>query len=91
MNNVVALGIVEYAELEKEEVQYNWNDGSNFHFMNLKTFEEISLSKEDCVDWEFLSDGLEVKLQKFRDQVIGVELPKVCEFVVHTTDVQKTR
>jgi elongation factor P len=81
---------VEYADMERDEVQYSWNDGTTFHFMNSKTFETISLSKEDCTDWEFLTEGLEVKVQKFKDQVIGVELPKVCEFEVLSTNVQKT-
>lgn len=83
--------VVEFADMERDEVQYSWNDGTTFHFMNSKTFETISLSKEDCTDWEFLTEGLEVKVQKFKDQVIGVELPKVCEFEVLSTNVQKTR
>lgn len=82
---------VEFADLEKEEVQYSWSDGETFHFMNTKTYEQVSLSKEDVTDHEFLTEGIEVKVQKFRDQVIGVEMPKVAEFQVLTTDPTKTR
>eukprot|EP01039_Chlorochromonas_danica_P014621 gene14621-17096_t len=81
---------VEYAEMEKEDVQYNWNDGSNFYFMNLSTFEEFSLPKEECPDWEFFSEGQEVTMRKFKDEVISVSLPKVCEFTVLTIDETRT-
>lgn len=72
-------------------MQYNWNDGSNFYFMNLSTFEEFSLPKEECPDWEFFSEGQEVTMRKFKDEVISVSLPKVCEFTVLTIDETRTR
>jgi elongation factor P len=84
--------VVELAELEREVCQYSWSDGSMFSFLHSTTFEEIQLSKEDIgTDCEFLVEGQEVKVAKFREKIIGVELPKTYEYEVLSIDPQKTR
>lgn len=82
---------VTFAELEKEVFQYSWNDGSNYSFMNTSTFEEVQVTKEDIEFAEFLVEGQEVKLLKFRERIIGVELPNTFEYEVVSIDEQKTR
>jgi hypothetical protein len=86
-----SLHSVEYANLEKDTASYSWTDGKTFHFMIAETFEDVEIAKDDIVDAEFLTEGLEVKLQKFKDQIIGVELPKTQVYEVLSVDPTKTR
>lgn len=59
--------------------------------MNSRTFEEVQVAKDDIELWEFLVEGQEVKLLKFREKVIGVELPNTFEYEVMTIDETKSR
>jgi len=82
--------MVEHADLEKEAVQYSWSDGQDFIFMN-SLFEEVRLSKESVdKQGQFLLEGQEVKLLKFKDAVIGLELPTICEYTVESLDESKS-
>ena len=71
---------VEPAEVTNKKVQYLYNDGEDFHFMDPETFEQFQLSKE----------AEELNLQFFDGKVINVELPKnVWLKVVYTENVVK--
>ena len=76
--------MVELAELEKEPVEFSWYDDStsSLVFMNMSSFEERRVSREDVESADFLREGQAVKLLRFRDRVIGVELPDTIECTV---------
>ncbi len=38
------------ADLEEQEMQYLYNDGQTFHFMNMSSFEQIEMSGEAVGD-----------------------------------------
>jgi elongation factor P len=61
--------------MNKEAYQYSWTDGENYSFMHCDTFEEVQVPKEEIEDYEWLLEGQKVKLVKFNNKVIGVELP----------------
>jgi elongation factor P len=68
---------IEPAEVNTKGVQYLYNDGSTFHFMDPENFEQFELSSdvvEDAVN--FLKEGEGLNLQFFEGKVINVELPK---------------
>jgi len=67
---------IEPAHVENRTVQYLYNDGQSFHFMDGATFEQFELSPE-LVDEaaNYLKEGSEVSLQFFGDQIINIELP----------------
>lgn len=68
--------------MEKEKCTFTWKDGSNFAFMNSVTFEEIIVTEDEISDPDFLSDGMEVTIVKFNDEVIGVQLPTTSVYTV---------
>lgn len=78
---------VEHADLERDRVQYSWEDSDCYVFMNSDTFEEIKVPKDVIDDREWLSEGLDIKLLKFRGKVIGAQLPEVCEYSVEAVDL----
>jgi len=82
---------IESAEVRNKSVQYLYNDGSTFYFMDPETFEQFELSA-DIVDsaTQYLKEGDNLNLQFFGDRVINVELPKNLYLeVTYTEDVVK--
>ena len=68
---------IEPAEVTSKTVQYLYNDGSAFFFMDPNSFEQFELSA-DLVDEakNFMKEGDELALQFFDGKVITVEMPK---------------
>ena len=68
---------IEPAEVTSKTVQYLYNDGSVFFFMDPNSFEQFELPA-DLVDEakNFMKEGDELALQFFDDKVITVEMPK---------------
>ena len=68
---------IEPAEVTSKTVQYLYNDGSAFFFMDPNNFEQFELSA-DLVDEakNFMKEGDELALQFFDGKVITVEMPK---------------
>lgn len=65
------------ADVTNQGVQYLYNDGTNFFFMNQGTFHQFEVSSDLVGDYAgFMKEGDDVQLQFFNDQPISVELPK---------------
>lgn len=82
---------IESAEVRTKNVQYLYNDGQTFFFMDPETFEQFELTA-DTVDTAagYLKEGESLGLQFFDDRVISVELPKnIYLEVTYTEDVVK--
>jgi len=79
------------ADVTNQTVQYLYNDGSTFHFMNGDSFEQFEVSADLVGDGAgYLKEGDQVTLQFFNDQPINVELPKNVPLkVVYTENVVK--
>jgi len=82
---------IERAEVSNKAVQYLYNDGETFYFMDPETFEQYELPR-DLVDdaVNYLKEGDNLNLQFFGEKVITVELPKNLYLeVTYTEDVVK--
>jgi elongation factor P len=79
------------ADVNSETVQYLYNDGQTFFFMNEETFNQFEVSKDLVGDNEgYLKEGDKVQLQFFNDQAINVEMPKNVPLkVTYTEDAVK--
>ena len=68
---------IEAAEVSTKSVQYLYNDGTNYFFMDPESFEQFELDAE-TVDSakDYLKEGDMLGLQFFDSRVINVELPK---------------
>lgn len=65
------------ADVTSQAVQYLYNDGSNFFFMNEDSFEQFEIPADLVGDGAgFIKEGDRVQLQFFGDRPINVELPK---------------
>lgn len=67
---------LEPAQVENRTVQYLYNDGSTYFFMDGATFEQFELPSDMVEDAApYLKEGTDVSLQFFDGRVINVELP----------------
>jgi len=69
---------VERVRLEQIEYQYLFSDGDMHTFMNGESFEQIALSTEAVGESAvpFLQDGMNVMIETFEGEPLGVELPQ---------------
>jgi elongation factor P len=67
---------------------YQFADGTGLHFMDLENFETLTLN-DDIVgdDRLLLTDNLEVQVQKFNGNPIGLQLPVIVELTVAETEM----
>lgn len=79
---------LESADVTSQAVQYLYNDGSNFFFMNDKTFEQFEVPAGLIGDGAgYIKEGDRVQLQFFNGRAISVELPKNVPLKVTYTEV----
>jgi elongation factor P len=78
---------VPQANLEKRTMQHTYKEGDQFVFMDMQTYEESSLNTTQIGDRvKYLSEGMEVNVVTWGDQVLEVELPNSVVLEVVQTD-----
>ncbi|MGQ9556481.1 MAG: elongation factor P [Desulfurispora sp.] len=75
------------ARIERREVQYLYNDGTNYNFMDMETYDQLAMTREQLGDAvKFLKENMTINLLLFQGKSIGVDLPNFVELeVVDTT------
>ena len=85
--------ILKTADCARVPVQYSYQDGDTYHFMNTESYEQYSLSAEDIEDQlDYLSEGLEgIVMLLMDDQALGIELPATISLeIIETPPPMKT-
>ena len=78
---------VQDIRLDHSEVQYLYNDGDLYYFMDLETNEQPVLSAALLGDnVNFLVDGMTLELESYEGESINVELPTTVDLEVIQTD-----
>lgn len=68
---------VDFVELDRKHMQYTYNDGAKWFFMDQESFEEIFLSKEMLAEKvNFLKEGMEIDGWFYEGECLNVVLPK---------------
>ena len=78
---------VDRAALEEHEMEYLYDDGEYFYFMNTESFEQIHLMKDllgDAVN--YLIGQLKVKVEFYEGKPMSVELPATVDLTVVETE-----
>lgn len=77
---------VESANIERKKVQYLYNDGEAYNFMDPISFEQFSLSKAILGDnAKYLLEGMEVSLVVSEEEALGIELPNSINYTIKET------
>jgi elongation factor P len=78
---------VERATLEEHEMEYLYDDGEYYYFMNTENFEQMHLTKELLGDSvEYLVSQLKVNIEFYEGKPISVELPPTVDLKVVETE-----
>ncbi|MCL4395044.1 MAG: elongation factor P [Chloroflexi bacterium] len=79
-------GRVQDIRLDHQTVQYLYNDGETYHFMDTETYEQPALSKDLLGDQaRFLKENVTVELSTYEGKPIEVELPTTVDLKVVET------
>jgi elongation factor P len=77
---------VELVDFEEKRMQYLYRD-DRYHFMDLDTYDQISLSADEVGDArDFLKENTEVEILFINDSPVTVELPNFIELQITKTD-----
>ena len=75
------------AFVERRDMQYSYNDGDLYYFMDMETYEQIPISKSVLGDsFKFVKEEMICKILSYKGNVFGVEPPNFVELVVTQTD-----
>lgn len=77
---------IEEAYIDERKLQFLYNSGEFYHFMDQENFEELEIHKDTLGDKiKFLKDNLDVTSYSYKDDILTVTLPNFIEFqIVHT-------
>ena len=79
---------VEKASLDETKFNYLYDDETNYHFMDPKSFEQINIKKEIVGEkGKLLTENLEVSISFYNESPLTVELPNQVTCIIETTDV----
>ena len=78
---------VEQAMIDKREMQYLYNDGTDYVFMDNSTYEQLNVSPTTLGESaNFIVDGSTAVLLMYGDEIIGIDLPASVELSIAETE-----
>ena len=97
IRNVIAGSVVERtfnptekfptAYIERKEMEYSYNDGDLYYFMDPESYELIPINKSDLSDnFKFVEENTVCKILSYKGNVFGVEPPTSVTLEVTQTD-----
>jgi len=79
---------VQDVRIESREMQYLYHDSDLYTFMDAKTYDQVMIDAkllEENVN--YLKDGMDVVVQMYGDEPLGIEMPTAVELKVVQSDV----
>ena len=78
---------VETARIEKRDMQYLYNTGDSYVFMNMETYEQLELSADQVGDDKnYLIENIMVNIIQYQGELLGINLPDKIELTVTETE-----
>ena len=75
------------AEIEKRDMQYLYQDGDLYYFMDNNTYEQIPLNEEQIGDaLKYMKENMDMKILSYKGKVFAVEPPMFVELEVTYTE-----
>lgn len=74
------------ARLDYRSMQYLYNEGNLYYFMDEETFEQMPITASQLGDTvNYLKEGMSLQVSSYKGELIGVELPITVELQVIET------
>ena len=79
------------AHIDKNMMQYLYNTGSAYVFMNMESYEQLEVPVEKLKDESrFLKENMEIQIDFYEGDIIGITLPEKVEYeIIETSDATK--
>ncbi len=75
------------ARIDRKEMQYLYNDGELYYFMDNETFEQLPLNADKLSDsFKFVKEEMICKINSYKGNVFAVEPPMFVELEVTDTE-----
>jgi elongation factor P len=75
------------ARVESRRVQYLYNDGDNYHFMDSESYDQFSIGAGMLGDdARYLKENTDVFVSSYENEVLGVDLPVTVDLAVTQTE-----
>jgi len=76
----------EVPEIDYKTMQYLYDDGEMYQFMDNETYDQLGLSYEQCDEAsKWFKDGISVDIVFYKGAAISVQAPETMEFVITDT------
>lgn len=78
----------EEPDVEFAPASYLYNDGTGFHFMDEKSYEQFVFSTEEIGgDRKYLKEGLTLQVLKYNGAPVSLQLPQFVELAIVSTEI----
>ncbi|NLU48945.1 MAG: elongation factor P [Syntrophomonadaceae bacterium] len=75
------------ARLDRREMQYLYNDGSDYVFMDTESYDQISLNKSQIGEGiKWLKEQMTIQVLLYQGEILGLDLPNFVELEVVETE-----
>ncbi len=75
------------AHIERKDMQYLYNDGGLYYFMDVESYEQQPINESNIGDaLKFVKENMVVKILSFKGNVFGIEPPTFVELEVTETE-----
>ena len=97
LRNVIQGGVVEKtfsptdkfptAYIERKEMEYSYNDGDLYYFMDPESYEMVPIGKDDLPDsFKFVKEQMVCRILSYKGKVFGLEPPNFVNLAVTKTE-----
>lgn len=77
----------EKANIKRSSVQYLYNTGDIYYFMNMESYEQLELTSDQVGDDKYyLIENMMVDVVQYEGELLGLNLPDKIEFTVTQTE-----
>ena len=75
------------AYVERKDMEYSYNDGGLYYFMDPESYELIPINESDLPDsFKFVKENMTCKILSYKGNVFGVEPPTFVELEIAKTE-----
>ena len=77
----------ENAVIERRDLEYLYNDGELYYFMDPETYDQVPLNADKLGDnFKFVKENIVCKILSYKGKIFGVEPPTFVELQITETD-----
>ncbi len=75
------------ARIDRKEMQYLYNDGDLYYFMDMETYEQMPLDKNLLTDsFKFVKEEMICRVSSYKEKVFAIEPPMFVELIIEDTE-----